>query len=210
MVFAIAVSPDGKWVASGGSEGSVPLWDIATGARVKTFSGPSDMIHSLAFSSDGALLAAGSSDKKAWVWNTATGRPSAILTGSPDEVQSVAISPDKQFVAGGTNNLVLLWDLKTTTIAARIPRKGAIRSMTFSPDGRILAFNVNPGGGTLSSPDSTVDLWDVPRRTFLRSLPGAVDDGFMSFRADGRQLVFGRTSPIACFRCLHRQAHRVF
>ena len=118
------------------------------------------------------------------------------MSGLPDEVQSVAIGPDQQFVAGGTNNLVLLWDVKTAAIAERIPCNGAVRGMTFSPDGRFLAFNVNPGGQTLSSPASTVVLWDVTARKSIRSVPGAVDEGFLSFRADGRQLVFGGTSPL--------------
>ncbi len=70
-VFALAFSPDGRLLASGGDDMIVRLWNVQTGSQVQNLVGHSDVITAAAFSPDGMLLASGSEDKTVKIWRIA-------------------------------------------------------------------------------------------------------------------------------------------
>jgi hypothetical protein len=80
-VLAVAFSPDGKRLASGGADQVVKIWDPASGKEVDSLQGPSDRITSVAFSLDGRFIVAGSADETALIWDVATGRLGADAEG---------------------------------------------------------------------------------------------------------------------------------
>ena len=102
----VAFSPDGKTLALASFEGTVQLWDVATGKLLKTLKGHSSGVGAVAFSPDGRTLASGSHDQTVRVWNVETRRELLQLDpGSIDfgQVRTLAFSPDgRQLLAGGS------------------------------------------------------------------------------------------------------------
>ena len=73
-LFCLAYSPDGKTVATGGTEPAVKLWDAATGELRGKLEGHTDQVHALAYSTDGRRLASAGRDTLVLVWPTGAGR----------------------------------------------------------------------------------------------------------------------------------------
>ena len=66
---SVTFSPGGKHLASGSRDNTARLWDVATGAMVRTLTGPKGGVTSVAFSPDGKALASGSEDNSVWLWD---------------------------------------------------------------------------------------------------------------------------------------------
>lgn len=192
-VGAVAFSPDGNTLASGGL--GVRLWELATRSTTATFDSRPIAMASVAFSSDGKTLAAGgfadpptASQRNIMLWNVATGATIATLTGdthanSVDQVLCVAFSPDGKTLASTyMDGTARLWDVATGTIARTLTGEtgGGVGSVAFSPDGKTLA------GG---SGAKDAQLWDPATGTTLATLAGHTAPVMtVAFSPDGRIL----------------------
>jgi WD40 repeat protein/tRNA A-37 threonylcarbamoyl transferase component Bud32 len=83
QVWGVAFSPDGKWIASGGEDTTVKLWDATTGELLKTLRGHSSIVSRVAFSPDNRELASASFDKTVKIWDLASMRHSPTGVGDP-------------------------------------------------------------------------------------------------------------------------------
>ncbi|MCC7207461.1 MAG: hypothetical protein IT323_09150 [Anaerolineae bacterium] len=79
LVFALAFSPNSRYLALAGSDTAIYVWDLRLGERVATLSGHFDLVNALAFNPDGRLLASGSQDGTVRVWDVAAGQEVSAL-----------------------------------------------------------------------------------------------------------------------------------
>ncbi len=100
-VLSVSYSPDGRTLASGSDDGTVKLWDVASGAEKVTLKGHALSVWSVSFSPDGRTLASGSLDKTVKLWDVASGAEKVTLKGHADSVLSVSFSPDGRTLASG-------------------------------------------------------------------------------------------------------------
>ncbi len=101
-VLALALSPDGKRLASGSVDKTVRVWDTATGELLKTMQGHRGNVQAVAFTPDGERIVSGSDDRTIKVWQAHTGRQMMSMSGHSDAVTSIALSPDGKRLASGS------------------------------------------------------------------------------------------------------------
>jgi WD40 repeat protein/CHAT domain-containing protein/tetratricopeptide (TPR) repeat protein len=157
FVEAVAFSPDGKLVASAGKDGTVVLWDAATGKEKHRLEGHTDRVTSLSFSPNGKRLASSSFDKTVWVWDVTAGKKETVLRGHGHWVNAVAFAPAGKLLAtAGSDKQVILWDAETFEEKAKLDAGFfAASALAFDGEGTLLAVGSHNGG---------VTLWDVASR----------------------------------------------
>src|SRR5271166_4578894 len=82
QVRSIAISPDGRSLASGSGDNTIRLWDLPSGKELHRLEGHTGIVSSVAFAPDGRSLASGSYDKTVRLWDSATGKELRRLDGA--------------------------------------------------------------------------------------------------------------------------------
>ena len=110
-VQEVVFSPDSALLASACWDGTVHLWNVATGEVQRELRGHNDLAQGIAFSPDGRLLASSSYDGAVRLWDVASGRLLHLLAGHTGWVHYVSFSPDGQLLASGSaDETIRLWD----------------------------------------------------------------------------------------------------
>ena len=169
-VNAVAISPDGTWLATGGKDGTARIWD-ADGTPRATLADHFGRVNAVAISPDGTWLATSDGGGTARIWDAATGRARATLAGRGPyhgAMFAVAISPDGTWLATGRGDgTARIWDAATGR--ARVTLTGhdfGVNAVAIAPDGTWLAT-----GGE----DGTARIWDAATGRARVTLTGHSD-----------------------------------
>ncbi|HET7017665.1 MAG TPA: P-loop NTPase fold protein [Streptosporangiaceae bacterium] len=153
-VLSVAFRPGGFYLATGGEDGTIRLWDLGTGEQRAQFVGHAGPINSLAYSPDGAVVASASQDWTVRIWDASTGEQRGQLTGHSGSVRSVVYTADGLTIGtAGDDRTVRIWDAVTGQQREQ-PKKhvGAVKAIAFSPDGKFVAS---------AASDRKVWIWGV-------------------------------------------------
>jgi WD40 repeat protein len=164
-VWDVAISPDGKTIASASGDGAVGLWDMATGeARRPPLTGHTGAVYSVAFSPDGRYLASGDFAGQVLLWDVTHGYSQQTLFRNDGWAYHLAFSPDSKLLAASfSSKAVQLWSLADEMLVCPAinghSESQAFVEITFSPDSRSLVV-----GNEFADPSSPADqlaIWDT-------------------------------------------------
>lgn len=182
IVSAVGWSPDGTWLASGATDGSIQVRSAAADDTPPVSCvGHGKTVWSLAFSPDGGLLASASADGGVRIWDARTGNAIRTLEGHDGAVYCVAFSSDgDELVTTGRDRTARVWDVGTWSERVVLTgHAGTVYSAGFSPDASTIAT---------ASLDATVRLWgrDGRLRATLHGHEARIFS--LAFAPDGRSI----------------------
>ena len=140
-IRSLAFSPDDKILVTGGDQGYLSRWDLATGEELPHLQTQHGLLFSIAFSPDGSRLASACGDGTVQIWDYAAEEPLALLEGHSYGAWSVAWTGDgKQLATGAGDGMVKIWDPETGTLQKeKTATFTKIDILRYSPDDTRLA-----------------------------------------------------------------------
>jgi WD40 repeat protein len=189
-IHAVAISPDGEQMVTGGADGQLLLWDAHSGQPLESFAVRSSAVNAVAFSPDGAWLAT-ASDGAVELWEVASKQVVWGSNAHRGRVLSVAFSPDGALLASsGYDAVVRVWSLSATgsvaplfTLQAPANNPKIYTALAFSPSSQNLA-----AGRT----DGQITVWEMTGGQPFLNFPGHRQSLFtMAYSPDGTQLATG-------------------
>jgi len=187
--WAVALSPDGHWLAAGDTAKQIHIWDWRTRRRVIGLDVPFEWCGHLRFSRSGRFLTArvffNDDTARMKIWQTAGWGEVPLAPDLQAAIMSIDVAPDDRCLATGyADGRVTLWSFPAGQPKATFSHhKGWVFGVLFSGDGRVLASTGN---------DGTVRLWDVAAQRELVTLRGHIGSAWgAAFSPDGRRLATG-------------------
>jgi len=189
-ILALAFSPDGKLLASGGTDQALKIWDVSTQKQIASLTNFTGPIFSLAFAPEGKLLATAGGyphhiSAEIRFWEVPDFREVHLLREDVPLAFSIAFSPDgSTLVTAGKNQMVRLLDLASGQTSATFKgHEEFIWSVAVSPDGK-----------TVASADwnGAVKIWDVTKAQGTEIFAGGEAGSYsVAFSPDGTLLAVG-------------------
>lgn len=159
MLHACAISADGSFFITAGTDQHLVVWNTKDGERVTVLKFEDDIkpvgdIRACAISPDGTFIVSGSEDGILGIWDTKLFREKKVIISHNNWITGCAVSPDSSTVVSSSLDKTLkIWDVQSgNELAILIGHTGSVNSCTFSPCGNYI---ISAGD------DMTVKIWDI-------------------------------------------------
>jgi WD40 repeat protein len=201
-VNSISVTPDGSraitgnWASIGGLDpetglwkqkmyGTLRLWDIETGQRLRTLASRTEQVSCVSISPDGSKSICSNSDGTLRIWDLESGVCSQTFEGHKGLVRSISVTPNwAKVVSGGDDKTIRVWDIKSGQCLLTLEgHSEEVTSVSITPDGtRAIS------GGE----ENIVRIWDLESGQCLRTLEGHFDFVYgVGITPDGTKAISG-------------------
>jgi hypothetical protein len=191
-ILALALSPDGKKLASAGTDRLLRVWDLPSGKLEYTVENHADWVFGLAFAPDGKHLITGSRDKTAKVWDLSAKESMLTFPDHQNTVYAVAMTPDGTLgISAGEDNQIRQW--QATDKNKQIGKQTKVLGSHGKPVFRMAMAGdaKNPILATCSA-DGSVKLWDPVSGKNLKTLSGHSDWVYaVALSLDGKLVASG-------------------
>jgi serine/threonine protein kinase len=167
-VHAVAFSPDGREVLSGGADGTVRLWKMKNGHERACMLGHRDKVQAVVFLPNGERALSAGKDRSVRLWDLRSGHELRSFEGRTN--RTLAVSPDGKYALTGSvsDGMVRLWEAETGRETMRLKgHMSWVLAAAFAPSGKPL--------GLTGSSDGTARLWELESGRELRRLQGHKD-----------------------------------
>jgi WD40 repeat protein len=167
-VTSVAFSPDSHLIAAGFSDGTIQVWDAATGARQCMLTGHGDAVMSVAVSHNHQFVVSGSIHHLVRIWNIRTGMQQQVIRGHTDRVTSTVFSTDDEYIASGSQDgTVRVWAARTGMQMHNLHNiyrhEGWVNCVAFSPDSQHVVSGHE---------DNAARIWSLATDRRLEALHG--------------------------------------
>lgn len=183
-VQSVAISPNGREVASASDDGTVKIWQIDSNSStpIREIKDQGGWVRSVVFLTDNQIITAGL-DKNIRIIDTTSGKVLKLIKGHTNLISGLAIAPDQDLlVSGSYDNRVNLWQIST----------GKLRRSIKEHTDKILAVAISPNGEQIASAsrDRTIKIWDIKTGKALATLKGHLGEvNSIVFTPDGKRII---------------------
>jgi len=195
QVHSVAFSPDGATLSSCGEDGTIGIWDTATGnEKLRLHPEPPGVIMGVAYSPDGKSIIAGGRNGLVYIFDTNRGQLRTTLSGQHSRVWSVAVSPDGKVVASTGDYEITLWELASGRMRTNITGiKGVVKTGAFV-DNSTFATGTGWGSDILG-----VDLWNIENGSHISGFTSPVGIFSLATGPNGKFLVTGGLAQVQLY-----------
>ncbi len=186
-IYDATYSPDGKFIATTGSDNNIIIWNAETGIIHRTLVNLKKRPNQVVFSRNSKVLYSAGEDGLITTWDATLVQATATSKGHSGAIKALAIHPQGSvLLSGGADKILRAWSIRDGNLELLYELKGHKKSITcidFSPDGRTAIS----GSG-----DKNLILWDINSGSLIKTVEAHSDwVGCVSFSPDGREISSG-------------------
>ncbi len=191
-VNALAFSPDGHTLVSGGADSTIKIWHVGAQDLIDIMHKHNGMVRCVAFTPDGQTLATGGDDRKIMFWDLTERQVTTALSLDDTAAHSLALSSDGKTLITGSYRKIKVWRIfrprgvatfDSELVHSLIGHAHIVRALATSADGKILVSG---------SRDKTIKIWHLETGELLRTLKGHRDGVYaIALSPDGEIIASG-------------------